>query len=200
MWRKKDLPHQVIQKLHYWAHEITNGKKSREEISQRMAEVIEELAKEQYEEFINNERNEFLVNLYKEWESDKSRRFESEKAEIERDKKIINKKMESVLALEKKLMESDPKYIAAEKACEQAAKCAGLEKEQEDTDSSNGLIRFYERNIDSGEIGPRRRKQNSSSAEEYTKQQLVRTIGVIWAAALGMKAIGGNADEENDKK
>jgi len=198
MWRKKDLPHQVIQKLHYWAHEITNGKKSREEISQRMAEVIEELAKEQYNEFIATDRHLFFDAMREEWEKEKNRLFNNEKHGLEVDRKKINDKIESLAKFEKQLMESDPKFIAAQRACELASKYAGIEEPGEEVEYPNGPG-FYERIVGTGKF--RRVKESKySSSEEYTKQQLVRTIGVIWAAAFGMKAIGGNAGEENDKK
>ena len=88
------------------------------------------------------------------------------------------KEAEALLDREKQaFFDSTPEYRAAERAVSQARAAATTCDDRHLCDDC-------------------RQRRPSSKLNPYAQEQLVRTIGMIWCAALGMKSVGGKEASE----
>ena len=197
--------------LRYLAGQLSKNEKTIEQAAERIVEIIDKQFNKKYDECFNAEVNKIKEELYKDYPEIRDRA-------IQREKDGLNKKMENAEELIKKLNEkeneineirrnlvqSDPKFFAANHACRLAAEAAGInikdvyEPGEYSIEVSNNIFSgentyYYNRKT-------KEKRQACGSVTEYTKQQLVRTIGAIWSAALGMKQIGGKMVDEDTEK
>lgn len=153
--------HQVLVAL---ANKLDKNKVTRQEIVEKMLEIIEKKVDEKRAQFESAGRYEI--------EEKYAARLAEEVQKLEVEKR--------------KLVEADPKYNAAICAVEQAKEAAYL--------PNDGFRPLCDRCM--AEMEPQKK------TDQYTRTQLVRTIGLIWSSAFGLSQIGGgpNKPVEDDSR
>lgn len=199
--------------LRYLASQLSKDEKTLDQATERLMEIIDKKFNEKYDSFFKEEVNEKRKELEQQYQEQKELRLQNDKKSLEDAKSEFDKKLKVLAEREKEveimrlnLLQQDPKFFAAKHACDIAAEAAGIDIETDiDKEHFSEFTEAKHPNLYGGEryLYSRKSKEKNvkyAAASEYTKQQLVRTIGIIWAAAFGMQSIGSSMTDDAKKK
>lgn len=182
----------TLNSVSYWTTEFAKNKITVNEFAEKLDKKIESMVSKLVDEYKQNDRHKIIKNLETHYEAEKENKFEFERKKLET---LENELKEKEIAIEneaQKTLISEPKYVAAAAAVNRLVEIAFQKTIAKKINENHAGAYTWTLLMPNGDEDQSScyKNQNDFEIDPGSRQQLIRSIGLIWSAALGMESIG----------